>query len=183
VSLGSACVVVGVWRGGVLILSRSMSQRGSLVERLGAAQTWKTKPILLRRREASVASGALGEISCPNSSMVPPVALSMHPMMLSNVVLPPPDGPRSTTNSPSMMGNCRARRGRSHGRNQRRDATAKPGDGIKLGKWTTSCPGARVMSVSATTWSLRPCRCLGNLRRPHHLGQQCTVKRSAMSAC
>mmetsp|Transcript_26021 Transcript_26021/g.62077 ORF Transcript_26021/g.62077 Transcript_26021/m.62077 type:complete len:180 (-) Transcript_26021:244-783(-) len=66
---------------------------------------WKTKPMLLRRSDANIPSEALEEISLPNSSISPPVVLSMHPMMLRSVVLPPPEGPRRTTNSPFIIGN------------------------------------------------------------------------------
>mmetsp|Transcript_7622 Transcript_7622/g.12096 ORF Transcript_7622/g.12096 Transcript_7622/m.12096 type:complete len:129 (-) Transcript_7622:219-605(-) len=67
-------------------------------------KVWKTNPILLSRRKERYSSVALESILLPNNSNTPPVMVSMQPIIFSNVVLPPPDGPLRITNSPCRIG-------------------------------------------------------------------------------
>eukprot|EP01139_Manchomonas_bermudensis_P024915 Amastigsp_a843886_39.p3 type:complete len:174 gc:universal Amastigsp_a843886_39:286-807(+) len=63
---------------------------------------WNTKPMRSRRRVARNESDTLESITCPKISRVPELCRSIVPSMFSNVVLPPPEGPRRITNSPFL---------------------------------------------------------------------------------
>mmetsp|Transcript_2056 Transcript_2056/g.4809 ORF Transcript_2056/g.4809 Transcript_2056/m.4809 type:complete len:174 (-) Transcript_2056:109-630(-) len=85
----------------IVIGSSTFSNADIVASRL---KVWKTKPILSRRSIERYLSLALLSILVPKSSSSPAVAWSMHPMMFRRVVLPPPEGPRSITNSPLRTG-------------------------------------------------------------------------------
>mmetsp|Transcript_18025 Transcript_18025/g.41712 ORF Transcript_18025/g.41712 Transcript_18025/m.41712 type:complete len:244 (-) Transcript_18025:181-912(-) len=63
-------------------------------------KVWNTNPSLFRRIAARSESGVWSHILVPHTLTLPFVGLSMVPMMLSNVLLPPPEVPNSITNSP-----------------------------------------------------------------------------------
>mmetsp|Transcript_19437 Transcript_19437/g.60368 ORF Transcript_19437/g.60368 Transcript_19437/m.60368 type:complete len:409 (-) Transcript_19437:253-1479(-) len=65
---------------------------------------WNTKPMCFRRRSLRKLSSDSLFTSVPMSLTQPSVGQSMVPIMFSNVVLPPPDGPRIITNSPRRIG-------------------------------------------------------------------------------
>mmetsp|Transcript_63457 Transcript_63457/g.93002 ORF Transcript_63457/g.93002 Transcript_63457/m.93002 type:complete len:158 (+) Transcript_63457:286-759(+) len=81
--------------------SSTFSKADMVARRLNV---WKTNPIFARRSEAKNESLAFGAISVPKRRRVPAVGESIHPIRFSSVVLPPPDGPRRTTNSPRKIG-------------------------------------------------------------------------------
>src|SRR5882672_798780 len=58
------------------------------------------KPIL-SRRNAAHCRGVLLTRSTPATTTLPRLGVSMAPIRFSSVVLPLPDGPRRTTNSPA----------------------------------------------------------------------------------
>ena len=62
-------------------------------------KVWKMKLTVWRRKRKSSVREAL-VMSCPAIRMVPSVGESRAPIMLSSVVLPLPEGPRTTVNSP-----------------------------------------------------------------------------------
>mmetsp|Transcript_41151 Transcript_41151/g.54030 ORF Transcript_41151/g.54030 Transcript_41151/m.54030 type:complete len:189 (-) Transcript_41151:393-959(-) len=64
-------------------------------------KVWNTKPSLLRRIDASRVSAVENLMRKPQMYTSPLEGLSIVPMMLSRVVLPPPEVPRIVMNSPS----------------------------------------------------------------------------------
>jgi len=69
---------------------------------------WNTNPIARPRRSAS-SSDVLPATSTPSMLIRPSLGVSMHPMRLSSVVLPLPDGPAIARNTPSSMSNVTSR--------------------------------------------------------------------------
>mmetsp|Transcript_49813 Transcript_49813/g.125234 ORF Transcript_49813/g.125234 Transcript_49813/m.125234 type:complete len:205 (+) Transcript_49813:104-718(+) len=85
----------------IVIGSSTFSKALMVASRLNV---WNTNPILVKRSSDRKLSAESSSMTCPRISIEPVVALSSVPRMLSSEVFPPPEGPRSITNSPSRIG-------------------------------------------------------------------------------
>ena len=71
-------------------------------------KNWNTNPTRSRRYVVSSCAFSAA-MSAPATTTDPPVASSIPPITFSSVVLPDPDGPRMTTNSPGATSSATPR--------------------------------------------------------------------------